>query len=282
MSNNFTGHWLVSEYVYNPDGTFAGIVHQRRMLEPQSNGRIRVIQQCEPNAELAQHPMGEFKGEWVFDLVVDGRKRRYLGVDVVGEGLAWGKEAITGRGVWTRFGHNFTSFGVMVTPELQITGGKFYNASEMIANIIGVAVPERKDAPNQYLDFSGVHLASEGATRWHGSSIRFNADGTERELLTVKRAYVGCDWEDEYLETGETTKVLFTDRQTRQLISRTTIGIAKRSGWLLDMEAVNEAGVFYEAMQVLVNFADTLLSLRRAWADNRLLYLEVMRLSPEK
>jgi hypothetical protein len=100
--------------------------------------------------------------------------------------------------------------------------------------------------------------------------------------LAVERTYEGCDWQDIYLETGEQSKVLLTDKVTRQLVSGTGSGIAKGSGWLLDMEAVNIAGVFYETIQILENFTHTLISLRRAWADSRLLYVEVMRLSPEK
>ena len=39
MSDKFLGAWLVSEYVYNPDGSFAGIVRQRRELLQMDNGR---------------------------------------------------------------------------------------------------------------------------------------------------------------------------------------------------------------------------------------------------
>jgi hypothetical protein len=282
MTANFTGHWLVSEYVYNPDGTFVGIVRQQRMLEPQGNGRIRVIQQCEPQAELAQHAMGAFKGEWVFDLVVDGRARRYLGPDVLGIGLAWGGEVITGRGVWTRFGHNFQSFSVMVTPALQITGGKFYNASEMVANIIGVAVPERADSPAQYADFTGMQHPRDVARHWHGSSHRFNADGTPRQQSTVQRTYHGLGWDDEYLETGEETKVQLRAREARELVSGTQMGIAKRSGWLLEMEMVHESGVLIDSVQILENFTDCLIGLRRVWEDGALSSVEVLRLYPEK
>ena len=42
MNDKFLGAWLVSEYVYNPDGSFAGIVRQRRELLGLANGRIRV------------------------------------------------------------------------------------------------------------------------------------------------------------------------------------------------------------------------------------------------
>ncbi len=292
MSDNFTGHWLVSEYVYNPDGTFAGIVHQRRMLEPQSNGRIRVIQQCEPDVELAQHPMGEFKGEWVFDLVVDGRARRYLGVDVVGEGLAWGKDVITGRGVWTRFGHNFTSFGVMVTPEYQITGGKFYNASEMIANIIGVAVPERKDVPNQWAAFSGVQTPSEIAAVWKGECDSFDPDGSLASIyrpFPVTRTYHDNGWMEEAIGQGTASQHTITLEPrgerffVRQKIEAAEmVGIGKRSGWLFEMElhSPQEHGTTFE---VLDSQREQLIVLDVGWFENNeFTGLGITRMKPEK
>jgi hypothetical protein len=140
--DNFGGAWLVTEYVYNPDGTFAGIVKQRRIVEAIDDGRLRVTQFCEPSDELADHAMGAFAGEWVFDLEVDGAHRHYLGPDVVGLGTEWQAGAMTGSGLWPRFGHEFTSYGVLVAPDRQLTGGFFSKAGRSVADIVGVAVPE--------------------------------------------------------------------------------------------------------------------------------------------
>ena len=63
------GAWLVTEYVHDPDGRFAGVVRQRRTLEAVSPDRMRVTQICEPGPELADHPMGAFAGRWAFELV---------------------------------------------------------------------------------------------------------------------------------------------------------------------------------------------------------------------
>lgn len=141
-TDRFGGAWLVSEYVFNPDGTFAGIVKQRRYVELLDEGRFRVLQICEPGPELSSHPMGGFKGEWVFDMEVEGDDRHYLGPDVVGMGTQWRPGAMTGAGVWPRFGHEFSSYGVLVTPERQLTGGFFSLAGRSVADIVGVAVPE--------------------------------------------------------------------------------------------------------------------------------------------
>jgi len=140
--DRFGGAWLVTEYVFDPDGTHVGIVRQRRTVEPIDDGRLRVIQVCEPGPELAGHAMEKFAGEWVFDLEIDGAHRRYLGPDVVGLGTEWQPGAMTGKGLWPRFGHEFTSYAVLVTPDRQLTGGFFSKAGRSVADIIGVAVPE--------------------------------------------------------------------------------------------------------------------------------------------
>ena len=86
--------------------------------------------------------MAAFAGEWVFDLEVIGAERRYLGPDVVGTGTEWQPGAMTGQGVWPRFGYEFESYSVLVAPDRQLTGGFFSLAGRSVADIIGVAVPE--------------------------------------------------------------------------------------------------------------------------------------------
>ncbi|NUM45586.1 MAG: hypothetical protein HUU38_12850 [Anaerolineales bacterium] len=138
---SFLGSWLVSEYIYNPDNTFAGINHQRRMLH-QHDGLIRVTQICDPEPALDTHPMAAFRGEWVFDLRVDGLTRHYLGPDVVGAGQMIADGVMMGQGRWPRFGYDFTSFSILVTPAYQFTGGQFLDGERLVANIVGLAVPE--------------------------------------------------------------------------------------------------------------------------------------------
>ena len=91
---SFLGDWLVSEYVYTPAGEYAGVIHQRRKLQPQGDV-IRVIQICEPvkvaegiseQAKSVVEIMNKRVGEFVFDLKVVGKARHYLGEDVVGVG----------------------------------------------------------------------------------------------------------------------------------------------------------------------------------------------------
>ena len=140
--DRFGGAWLVVEYVFDPDGAYRGSVTQRRRVEPVQDGRFRVAQSCVPSAELAGHPMADFAGDWVFHMEVDGPQRRYLGPDVVGTGTEWSAGAMTGRGMWPRFGYEFESYSVLVAPDRQLTGGFFSLAGRSVADIVGVAVPE--------------------------------------------------------------------------------------------------------------------------------------------
>ena len=152
---SFIGSWLVSEYLYTPTGEFAGIIRQRRVLEPKGD-IIRVIQHC----ELVQQPkhvtplmqttidiMNQRVGEFVFDLKLVGRARHYLGEDVIGGGFSWHDGVLTAKGMWTRFGYNFTSFSILLNPNRQVTGGKFFIANQEVATIVGVAVPEDEGYP---------------------------------------------------------------------------------------------------------------------------------------
>lgn len=140
--DSFSGAWLVTEYVHDPVGSLIGTIKQRRTVEATTSGRLRVVQVCEPSDSLDGHPMAAFAGEWQFELEVHGDKRHYLGPDVVGVGTQWAPGAMTGEGVWPRFGHEFSSYGVLVNPGRQLTGGSFSRAGRSIADIVGVAVPE--------------------------------------------------------------------------------------------------------------------------------------------
>ena len=140
--DSFGGAWLVTEYVFDLDGSYRGSVVQRRRVEPAPGGGFRVTQSCEPSPELDDHPMAAFAGDWVFDMEVNGRERRYLGPDVVGAGTEWRPGAMTAAGMWPRFGYEFESYSVLVAPDRQLTGGFFSLAGRSVADIVGVAVPE--------------------------------------------------------------------------------------------------------------------------------------------
>lgn len=278
MSDRFTGDWLVSEYVHNADGSFAGVIKQRRKLQSLGDGRTRVIQQCAPGAELNGHPMAAFAGEWVFELTRDGRARRYHGADVVGMGLAWGENCITGRGVWPRFGHNFTSFGVLVSPERQITGGKFYNAGEMIANIVGVAVPETVDAPDAFPILEGSYWPGDVATKWQGKQSIFDDAGVKTDA-TIERVYETDSWTETVHVADQTlvTKTQLKPLDGRLLVERSFcrdgeekmggVGIGKRNGWLLDIETHTPED-HSTRIDIMDGAGGYLVSIDHAWSQN--------------
>lgn len=275
-ADRFTGDWLVTEYVYNPDGTFAGEIQQRRKLQRRDDGTTRVVQQCTPDVRLAEHIMAAFAGEWVFDLTREGRTRRYHGPDVVGMGLAWGESCITGRGVWTRFGHNFTSFGVMVLPHRQITGGKFYNANELVANIFGVAVPETQDAPNDFPRLGDAVWSGDVAPCWQGEQSIFDDAGVKTSA-SVQRVYRTNEWTDtvqvDGMELTMTTRLEPMDQRLRveRIVNANGqtggYGIAKRSGPLLDLH-LHTADDHSVHTEIIDSLGGNLVVLDQSWSQN--------------
>lgn len=274
---SFLGAWLVSEYVYNPNGRLAGIIQQRRELEQLDNGRIRVTQHCQPSAELDGHPMARFTGEPVFELSIDGRYRRYHGPAVIGTGISWGEGAMTGRGIWPEFGHNFRSFAVLPSTNLQLTGGKFFNATEMIANIAGVAVPEAEAdgypiLPQTYAPETDV---------WLGTCTTVMADGSVIVTQPIQRTFVTCHdtyihWQEDGTEWHFTTEDGRTEVQAQQLY-----GTAKQFGPLLEMELVYENGRTLEQLELLDTMHNHLIAIRRWYQDEILERVEVLRLRPQ-
>ena len=281
-SDRFAGDWLVSEYVYNPDGSFAGIVRQRRSLHPLPEGGLRVTQVCEPGPELVNHPMGEFKGEWVFDLALEGRARRYRGPAVLGTGLQWIEGMMTGRGLWPDFGHNFTSFAALIAPDRQITGGKFFNAGEMIANIVGVGVPEALN--DQYPAFSGADWPGETSARWTGSVSGMSVGGKlVRESPLIRTYRQGMEgWEDQRSESERPDEaVILTASRGAHKVSGSLRGMGKQYGPQFEMDLVLGPSVIMETMALLDSATGHLVEIRRRLFDQVLAGVEILRLRPE-
>ncbi len=107
--------------------------------------------------------MSGFAGEWVFEVEVSGTSRLYMGPDVVGFGTEWQTGAMTGQGLWPRFGYEFESYAVLVACDRQLTGGCFSLAGRPIAEIVGVAVPESSGLdPRLELSATPPELGEEG------------------------------------------------------------------------------------------------------------------------
>jgi hypothetical protein len=235
-----------------------------------ANGRIRVTQHCQPDAALDGHPMAQFMGTPVFELSVDGRFRRYHGPAVMGTGIAWGEGAMTGRGVWPEFGHNFRSFAILPVADCQLTGGNFFNATQMIANIAGVAVPESSasEFPILNQDYRPTSL------EWQGTIRTILADGTVRGERPSRRIFHNItDYQISWDEAGEMTTLNWANGRYR---SHNTI--AQRFGPLLESETVLENGRICEQMELLDTVRGHLIGLRRWLQDEVLEKVEVVRL----
>ncbi|GIK55671.1 MAG: hypothetical protein HND44_05330 [Chloroflexi bacterium] len=186
----FAGDWLIREYVYTPAGEYVGVIQQHRRLRP-CGDLIRVIQLCDPvqpatalsaAAQSVLAVMNRRVGEFVFDLQLVGHGRYYLGPDVAGGGFSWREGVLTGRGLWPRFGYNFTSFSFLLTPARQATGGKFFTANQEIATLVGVGVPEGTGFPElpDHMPWPNAHLA-----RARGAQYTISPEGEWLETITI-------------------------------------------------------------------------------------------------
>lgn len=194
MTTTFLGDWLVSEAIYTPAGEYVGVVRQRRCLQPLAAQKIRVIQICEPvetavnlspQATQTAAIMNRRVGEFVFDLQLAGRARHYLGPDVIGGGFSWLEGVLTARGLWPRFGCNFTSFSILLNPERQVTGGKFFIANEEIATIVGTAVPEAQGYPELELTTDGRPPTALNPADYRGHHYFIAPDGELQEMVYI-------------------------------------------------------------------------------------------------
>lgn len=269
MKDRLTGRWLVSEYVYNPDGSFAGTLRQRRYLDSRPDGSTRVTQYCEPDAALEGHPMASFAGEWVFELAFEGRLRRYLGPDVYGIDTRWEEGIITGRGVWPRFGHNYTSYAVMVGQGRQITVAHFYNASALIATIAGVVVPETEDSRDHFPGLEGPYDPLTRSELWSGAEQLWTLeDGASLDKRTrqrfIRRAGGVVTWEE---KTGiENRSLRFTPRGDRLSISGDGEGVAMRFGPLLEA-FIQTDGDFQEISECYDPGSQHIVRIVNGWRD---------------
>lgn len=275
----FLGCWLVTEYVFDDDGSPVGCNHQQRLLERLESGRVRVTQRCRPDARLSAHPMAAFAGEWTFDLEINGRARLYHGPDVLGSATSWGEGVMTGRGVWPRFGYNFASWSAMLAPDRQLTGGRFYSAGRCVAHLIGVGrlisadhrVDESPEFPN--LDLAGWPADLAGV--WRGSRARFDAGGACLGEEPMTRNYAPDGWRE-----GE-WGVVCQAAGARQRVSGPGFwGVARRVGPALELEGALAGGASVSILEVVDAEARMLIGIHRIVACEQLQRVAIIRLTP--
>lgn len=274
MTDDFFGAWRVSEYVYTPDGAFVGVVHQRRRLERLANGDLQVWQWCEPCD--FDHPMAKRVGEYVFTLRMEGRVRRYLGPDVIGAGLSWGEGALTGSGFWPRFGYSFTSFSIQAGAGRQVTGGKFFEAGVMMANIVGVAEVERSEVESsEWPRFEGPQWPSEISALWRGTVKVVSGEGAVIAERAAERRYDCSGWEGAH--DADAVR-LHANGDSFRAFSKHMQGLARRCGWMLEGELFDDRGANVAWMDLLAGAQ--LIGLRCRRQNSVLDRVEVFRLTP--
>lgn len=276
MSDPFAGAWHVREYVFDVSGAPLGVVHQTRRLAT-GDGSIRVAMDCDPDAGAS---MERFRGHHEFDLVADGRLRRYRGPAVIGYGVAIDEGVVLGRGVWPVFGYNFTSYSVLVAPDRQLTGGTFHRAGEIVARIAGVAGPDRGDGTWPAL--TGPTWAGDVASAWGGKRRRADASGEIREDVAASRSYRAGMLED----LGARESVRFTAEAGSLRVAGTVdgvplLGFGKTYGWMTAIEAVCGDAVV-EWTELLDPEYGHLVGIRRWLVADRVDRIDLWRLTPEK
>ena len=264
MADKFLGAWLVTEYVFTPAGVYLGHIRQRRELRQLANGAIRVLQVCEPEARLAEHPMGRFAGEWIFDLTVAGRQRLYHGPAVIGSGRTWGEGIMLGEGLWPDFGYNFHSFSVLAAPERQLTGGKFFAANEMIANIVGVAVPEADGVSWPTLALSPASFTFAG----QGEQVVTDAAG-----VSTRRALERQIVADGHIRDGDLLSLVWAAEVDRFVVTgvgpagEQLQGLAKRYGPMREAILYGTPGEMIAQMEIVDEVSGRAITLRH-WRQN--------------
>lgn len=283
MGGGFEQSWRVRETVFSPMGIPLGEVIQSRRLEQRANGRLRVIQDCEPAAELAGHPMADFIGHHEFDLSREGAFRRYHGPAVVGGALAIGSDAMIGRGLWPVFGWSFHSWSVLLSHDRQLTGGRFFRGGHSMATIVGVASPDA-DSSAAPPSLGPAMAPSDLATRWKGTYTRVDAVGFPIGEGPAERVY---DSASAWSESGSSAASVCLEKRVGGVAligvhgGEALTGLVSPYGWMLEIDAVVGAREIHESIEVLDGETRTLVVLRKMRVDGSLRYVELLKLRPE-
>ncbi len=292
MTTAFLGDWLVSEYVYTPAGEYVGVVRQRRRLQPLAADKIRVIQICEvmetavslsAKGEQVAAMMNQRVGEFVFDLQLAGRARHYLGPDVIGGGFSWRDGALTARGLWPRFGYNFTSFSILLRPERQVTGGKFFVANEEVATIVGTAVPQAQGYP----EMAGAAPTADGRPRtpfehghYRGYRYGIAPDGELLETVEImieNRTQINTDEHRSGKNPCSSVKIrvpFLSDMNAAP-------GREKWYGPLRELEAVTAPGETLSLLEIYDQASGFIAGLGRRFRDEKLCGVELYVLTAD-
>jgi hypothetical protein len=290
-SELFAGTWLITEYVYDPDGTPVGTLRRRQRLEPQAEGHARVFVTYEPRLKIDPHPVAIIEGDWTFEMVTGGRLRRYYGPDLIGVGMTWGTDAIMSQGLWPRVGYNFTSLHILTAADRQLTSTKIYQLGQLVAVCVGVGTPEALiTGEHPYPAFTNPMLPAEVAAHWYGTAAVFDPGYRVQAEWNVVRHYGPQGWRDEVVSGARTTLTL-DDMGRYQRISGSGDGLARRYGWALETTYFNtpspasERGAFgevwrYDGVEIVDPARKLLVNVTHSYADGVLAQISITRFRP--
>ncbi|HCP45400.1 MAG TPA: hypothetical protein DIU15_05130 [Deltaproteobacteria bacterium] len=278
---SFAGTWLVREYVFDAEGALLGTVRQRRALERLDDHRLRLTQDCTPDTSLADHPMSTFAGTHVFDLALEGTRRRYLGPAVIGVGQSLGETAMWGEGVWPEFGHAFQSYAFS-GQDKQLTGGRFADGSTLVAQIAGIARP---DTGGPWPELTGPFAPAEVASHWQGDRTVFHPSGSPLERESIQRVYEGDSWREQASSGTRGAELTLRDRRLLARVEEPTgllQGVSRRYGWLLEHDWAGPTGSHVRGFEALDAAGAEIMAIYRRYQDQQLERIEVLHLRPQE
>ncbi len=225
--------------------------------------------------------MGAFAGTHVFDLSIDGTRRRYLGPAVIGVGQSLGESAMWGQGIWPVFGHAFQSYAFSARDK-QLTGGRFADGGNLVAQIAGIARPAND---GNWPELTGPFAAAELATSWYGERRTFLPDGRQLSEEAIERVYQDESWQEQSKDSLREASVEFFEdrllaqvRQTEELFH----GVSRRYGWLLEHDWASSTGAQLRGFEALDSTDRELIGMFRRYQDHQLERIEVIHLRPQE
>lgn len=274
----------MTEVAFSPDGLPVGTLTSQRRLDASDSGVVQVTQRINPQLASKTHALNGLGGVWNFAVRAEGSTRQYLGPDVLGNAIALPDGTLITRGIWPRVAHTFESLVLRVNPDRQISHQRISHAGDLVAHLVGVAItdPSRGEAAADAVRFPNLsqpYRASEMSAHWQGSLETFTTDG---KSVTQAR-----HWREQSATTltEPGLELAFTSLPGRAQVSGTVAampmhGIAKRSGWMFELEAHASNGSMLHSIELLDPDSRMLFGVRRWHHQQVLSRIEVLRLQP--
>ncbi len=198
---------------------------------------------------------------------------------------SWADGVMTGEGIWPRFGHNFSSYSFLLTPQLQLTGGAFFNASTLVASIAGVAVAETAEQPQDWPTLPAAYWPGEYCQVWRGTTRSLDAAGNLIAQHDLVRRYSDHAWIEETPD-GQQQPAVHLDRDQERWPMTLSAGpgqwsgLARHYGPMLELVGYTAAGLSVAWSETLDAARGHVAGLRCWLVDGRLDRLDIIQLRP--